>query len=223
MTRKIGLLSLLVVATLFIRDVSATPTEILPSSSHYQGRSYFDTWTAGGDHLTGRIDFAVYDTVTNPDEFVGAGFVNPGGNRYVYAYQIFCDDSTTALDYFAILNLDESGIGIDTTGDIDSQDDLTVDSVEPDLEYFNSSTTYGGMAVWEFDGGYLVAGEHSWFLVLSSDQDWIVGGYTFDRIVADGVPISPGNPEPGTLALLGFGGVMEFMRRRKLLRRHKTC
>lgn len=222
--RKAGLFGLLVVAMLFIGDVSATPTEILPSSSHYQGRSYYDEWTAGG-HLTGRIDFAVYDTVAHPDEFVGAdGFVNPGGNRYVYAYQIFCDDdATTALDYFAILNIDESGIGIGAS-DIDSQDDVSGDSVEPDLEYFTSSTTYGGMAVWEFDGGYLVAGEHSWFLVLSSDQDWIVGGYTFDKTVADGAPAPPpGNPEPCTLALLGFGGVMEFIRRRKLLRERTAC
>ena len=217
MIRRAGLLILLLVAMLFVQNAFATPTEILPSSSHYQGRSYFDEWTADG-HLTGRIDFAVYDTVANPDEFVGAdGFVNPGGNRYVYAYQIFCDDdSTTALDYFAILGIGEDAI--DSIASIDSQDDLSGDSVEPDTEYFNPDFS---KAVWEFDGGMLIAGEHSWFLVISSDHDWTKGTYEVVRSGDDDAPVP--NPEPGTLTLLGFGGVMEFIRRRKLLRRRTAC
>jgi hypothetical protein len=217
MIRKIGLLSLLVVATLFIRDVSATLTEILPASSHYEGRAYYSV-PMGGGGIAGRIDFAVYDTVTNPDEFVGAdGFVNPGGNRYIYAYQIFCDDtSTNPLEYFAILGIGDSAI--DSLNAIDSQDDLSGTSIQPDIEYFNPSFS---RAVWEFDSGLLIADVHSYFLVISSDHDWTAGTYAVMQ-TEDGETVVP-NPEPGTLALLGIGGVLQFARRRKFFRRRTAC
>jgi len=60
-TRKIKLLSVLISAVFLVQNASAN----LPHSSHYQGRSYFDEFDS-------RVDFAVYDTQTNPDELVGA-------------------------------------------------------------------------------------------------------------------------------------------------------
>lgn len=55
MTRRIGLLSVLAVATLLAQTASATLH--LPESSHYQGETFYSN-----DFLRGRIDYAVYDT-----------------------------------------------------------------------------------------------------------------------------------------------------------------
>jgi hypothetical protein len=67
-------------------------------------------------------------------------------------------------------------------------------------------------ATWKFAGGILAADEYSWFLIFSSDRDWVEGQYQMQT--AGGFPIS-GNPEPGTLALLGLGSAMLFARRKK--------
>lgn len=223
--RKISCFSLLVVAVLLVQNASAKPTEMLPESSHYQGRLYFDFYS-----ISGRIDFAVYDTEKYPDEFVGAdGYAGelswwpppPADNsRYIYAYQIFVDDdSIDVIDYFAILGLGDGAIVKDAnTNDewpISSVDDPSLEGVEPNSPYFVYSTAYGQMGVWEFISDSLSGGEHSWFLVLGSDHDWTTGSYTFDKTLADEGPIP--NPEPATLMLLGLGSAVLFTRRRKFV------
>lgn len=80
----------------------------LPESSHYSGISYYASSPASGKIQTGRVEFAVYDTQTSPDEF---DFTAPGQGRYVYAYQIFnysTNDygmSNAAVPYFVIQSL----------------------------------------------------------------------------------------------------------------------
>jgi len=207
----------------------------LPHSSHYQGRSYFDYGT-----LSGRVDFAVYDTQSYPDQLVGAGGRdedlpwwddtdteenNLDKYQYVYAYQIFVDDTGfDIIDYFGLLGLGENSIVKDPSTDelpIGSMDDIddiiTADAVAPDDDpYFASSSEYGKMVVWEFTNGFLTAGDHSWFLVLGSYHDYTYGSYTFDKTVADGTWVP--NPEPASIALLGLGGVLTFIRTRKKIR-----
>ncbi len=221
MADKKKLLVLLLPATMCLCSIAnAAVTELLPNSSYYEGKSYFSS-TVDGGLLSGRIDFAVYDTTTYANEFIGTDdYTNPGSGRYIYAYQIFCDaDATTALAYFGILNPDTGGAGIDGDSVLDYQDDGS-GGISPDSASIDLSSTYGKMGVWTFDGGYLVADENSYFLVLSSNQDWIVGGYTFDQTLADGLPIAgdgddppTGVPEPGTIALLGIGAML--FRKRK--------
>jgi len=227
-TRKIKLLSVLISAAFLVQNASAN----LPHSSHYQGRSYFDYGT-----LSGRVDFAVYDTRSYPDQLVGAWGRNEDlpwwddtdteennldKYRYIYAYQIFIDDeSNYDIDYFAILGLGENSVVKDPSTDewpIGSMDDIddiiTADAVAPDDDpYFASSSEYGKMVVWEFTNGFLTAGDHSWFLVLGSYHDYTYGSYTFDKTVGDSGPVP--NPEPGSIALLGLGGVLTFIRTRK--------
>ena len=87
------------------------------------------------------------------------------------------------------------------------------------MAYITSSTTLGIMGAWEFDDSLLAEGEHSFFLVLRSDTgpDW--GTYTFNKNLANQPPV-PGslpNPEPSTIALLGFG-MLTFLRRRRHVR-----
>lgn len=200
--RKIGFFSLLAAATLFAQNATATLT-----SSYYYGSTYYYTT----DGLHGRIDFAVYDD--RDEYFTLNGFQAPGSGDYVYAYQIFHDTwANPTISYFAILGIE--GAPVDG---IDCHDDQSSGIASTD-EYFTSSE-----GVWEFQNehgqGVLFAGEHSWFLVLSSYSDWVVGEYEIRTADDFPVPI----PEPAMITLLGIGGaLMMRMRRRKSVQRHKV-
>ena len=195
--RKIGFFSLLAAATLFAQNATATLT-----SSYYDGSTYYYT---GGLH--GRIDFAVYDD--RDEYFTVNGLEAPGTGDYVYAYQIFQDSwVSSALSSFSILGIE--GAPVDG---IDSHDDQS-DGIASTDEYFTASE-----GVWEFQNehgqGILSAGEHSWFLVLSSDTDWVVGEYEIKAAGDLPVPL-PDLPEPAMITLLAIGGaLMMRMRRRK--------
>lgn len=211
---KIKLLSLLLVVTLFVQNADAT--FLLPYSSHYQGRSYFSD---GG--VAGHVDFAVYDTLgPHGNEWTGAGFAAPGAGRYIYAYQIFNDiASADAIEFFTIMGKDDPPTphhitDLSTMSSQDPWEDypFIIEGVAPTDMGFNIDET---RATWEFAGGILVAGEYSWFLIFSSSYDWVEGRY--EMTTAGGLPIS-GNPEPSSIALLGIGGVLTFVRTRKKYR-----
>lgn len=211
--RKISFFIVLVVATLFVRIAGATTTTILPPSSHYQGRSYFRTMTSDGV-LSGRVEYAVYDTEvpTEFSEFKGNG-------QYTYVYQIFNDgeDTVSPLEYFAIFGIGEGAI-FDMATDIDSIDDNS-GGINSSAMYFgvHDANTGPDNAVWEFEGdNNLVIDAHSFFLIISSNYDYTTGTYSVTKSTSPYVPL-PGDahtPEPGTLALLGVGGMMLLRRRR---------
>jgi hypothetical protein len=211
--KRIRLLSLLFVATLFVQNAAATT---LPYSSHYQGRSYFDDSSTG---VTGYVDFAVYDTLgTSGDEWTGAGFTAPGTGQYIYAYQIFNDaGSADAIEFFNIMGIDDPTTphlldGISTMNTQNPWEDypLITEGVAPTNSFPNTNLAET-RATWEFAGGILVADEYSWFLIFSSSKDWVQGKYVVQT--EGGFPIT-GNPEPCTLALLGLGGTILFAKRR---------
>jgi hypothetical protein len=211
--KRIKLLSLLFVATLFVQNAGAT---LLPYSSHYQGRSYFDDPATS---VTGHVDFAVYDT-GGPygNEWTGAGFAAPGDGQYIYAYQIFNDaGSADAIEFFTILGLDDPPTPHHLAGvaTMDSQNPwenypLITEGAAPTGTRVNLDDP-PTRATWEFAGGILVADEYSWFLIFSSANDWVQGKYQMDT--AGGFPIT-GNPEPCTLALLGLGSTILFAKRK---------
>ncbi|NIP27423.1 MAG: PEP-CTERM sorting domain-containing protein [Phycisphaerae bacterium] len=207
--KKITFLCLFVAATLFVRSASAATMTIMPESSHYQGRSYFRTLTADGI-LSGRVEYAVYDS-QGGNEFSLAG----GTGRYTYAYQVFNDgeDTASALEYFAVLGIGEGAI-YDLVTDISSVDDGS-GGIDCTAMYFGAHDAATGPenAVWEFEGGILQTNAHSFFLVISSDYDYATGTY---QVIKSTSPITPiPNPEPSTIALLGIGGMMTLVRRRK--------
>jgi hypothetical protein len=219
--KEIRLFTLLLVMTLFVQNAAAGL--FLPYSSHYQGRSYFPESTTG---IKGFVDFAVYDTEVYGNEWVGAGFEQPGTGRYIYAYQVFNEvDSNSAIDFFTIMGIDDPPtphhlIGIDTINYQNPWElsQLITEGVEPTSTEINLSETQGS---WKFAGGILVPGELSWFLVFSSDNDWIQGKYMIET--SNIFPVTS-NPEPCTLTLLGLGSAIFFIKRRNsvAIKSHRT-
>ena len=183
---------------------------ILPPSSHYQGQynNSFDL-TSGGT-LDIHLEFAVY----TEDQFDSIGYT--GDSAYVYAYQVFSEQSSTAaLTYFALTGVNPSTIA-DVQNDIGEVESLKGGSIQsggeaPISSDFNPSVT---KAIWKFDDGEgaIVKGERSWFLFLYSDHDWIPGGIEFQPS-NDDIPI-PEVPEPATLALLACGAVLSLRRKK---------
>lgn len=216
--RKIGFLVLLLVAILLVQNASATSLADI-HSTHYEGRSYYSYAPEEGDKMSGHIDFAVYDTgAQNGQDFETEFGTAPGMGRYVYAYQIFYDGiSAGPLEYFAIVGIGENALAEPVNDNIgsmnDSLEDPSEEGVQPDKSYITSSTEHGMMGAWEFTNALLTVNEHSWFLVLRSDHDWKAGKYTFDSTLADELPAP--NPEPCTVALLGLGSIVLFVRRRR--------
>ncbi|MCK4752737.1 MAG: PEP-CTERM sorting domain-containing protein [Planctomycetes bacterium] len=218
--RKLRFLILFLAIALVVQTASvAYANTVLPSSSYYEGTTYYN-------NTGGYIDFAVYDTQsTDGQEFESRFGTAPGAGKYIYAYQIFADENSELINYFAIIGINESTFAKPINDNIGSLDDLTGDGITPDnafitatLDYENYGLEYGGIGAWVFDSNPLDedGGQHSVILVLRSDYEWIAGNYTFDRQIANSVPIV--TPEPGTLALLGFGSAMLLRRRRKSIR-----
>ena len=212
-TRKISFFIVLATAMLLPQIANAATTTILPASSHYQGRSYFRTFTADGI-LSGRVEYAVYDT-QGGNEFAQKGFTTPGTGQYTYVYQIFNDgdDTATPLEYFSILGLGEGAIN-DMATDIVSINDNS-SGIDATAMYFGVHDANSGpdKAIWEFEGDVLAIDAHSFFLVISSNYNYSAGTYNILKSSSPQAPIP--NPEPGTLALLGVGSMLTLLRRRR--------
>jgi hypothetical protein len=117
------------------------------------------------------------------------------------------------LEYFAVLGIGENAI-YDLTTDISSVDDNS-GGINSTAMYFgvHDANTGPDNAVWEFDGDILETNAHSFFLVISSDYNYATGTYNVIKTSSPGAPIP--NPEPSTIALLGIGGIMTLLRRRR--------
>ena len=131
----------ILIVTLYTTNAMSASNEYLPHSDHYQGQAYFDDFG-----YKGHIEFAVYDTETNPDQFVGRdGFdQSPSldwwtasaadNSRFIYAYQIFLDNiSSEVIEYFGLLGVAEGAIVRDESTNnewpIDAVNDASGDGV----------------------------------------------------------------------------------------------
>jgi len=191
---------------------------ILPPSSHYQGQHDRSINLGSEGTLDIHLEFAVYRDETSSGGIDESQAIqdltgHTGNSNYVYAYQIFCEQSSTAaLTYFALTGINSAAIA-DIQNDISQAGSLNGTSsggVEPSNSGFNASVT---KAIWEFDGGSIAQGERSWFLFLYSDYDWIKGDIQVKPLADDDIPI-PGVPEPATLVLLACGALLSLKRRK---------
>ena len=222
--RKIGFFSLLIVATFLVQNASALIA--LPDSTYADivgnwqgGRTYTE------DDFNVLVEFAVYE-VGNTTDVLEPGkswteqdlvteLVNELGmtGDYIYMYQIFQhqDEGYEDVTYFSILDIDGAAIDEALMEGTTALDDGEEGGISP--APIISETQ--GVWVWSFVNGYISTGQHSYFLVFSSDSEPVVGDYEI-KGPEDDLPI-PDVPEPGTLALLGLSSAIAFIRRKKFV------
>ncbi|RKY24446.1 MAG: hypothetical protein DRP62_03705 [Planctomycetota bacterium] len=184
---KFRLLILLFALALFVQGAGATP--IPPGGTLYD--SHTETFTFGG----GTVDVIceVYSYTSG---------------SYVYTYQVE-NNSTVGLSFFSVeLLLDSAASGPDwddTVGDVDPAYWDIVDSYESVNASFVSAITNG---------------QSSSLLWFQSDYAPTIGDgalFGFDSGMpsyASGWILTP-MPEPATIALLGMGGVVTLIRRKR--------
>jgi hypothetical protein len=210
---KLVVLSLAVAAMMIPAAQAALELTELPDGyvADWAGKSSYYVNLGGGQILHGHIEFAVYDTQAS-----SVGFAAPGGRQYLYAYQIFNTGTyaTAALNHFGLTGINPEAIA--SGNDIGTAQNPS-DGIDATQSYFNLTKT---KAVFEFDGGVLIAGENSFFLLIGSDYAPVVGGYVVvqnpnDDIVIPGDGTDDGNPipEPATLAILVSGALLGLRKR----------
>ena len=206
--RRIVLLSLLVCGVLIVQSAHAA---LWQEGSIHSGQSTREI-DIDGSSLSVRVDFAVFDTIANPDAWGGAnGFDIPGGGQYVYAYQIFNEEglSAEALKSFSLLQLGGEDLNEGSIMGTGWENDMTGQDISPEDILTASS--------WGFSG-FFIPGKYSSFLVITSDNSWVEGDYEVQRHVfsvpenVDDEFIS--NPEPVTMILFATGGCMIFRKKR---------
>lgn len=212
----------LLIVVMLLAFVPATQAALdrstLYESSYYSGQNDRSYDLGAEGILNIHLEFAVYR-----DETLYGGAVNEaqlmqdytgytGGANYVYAYQVFCEESSEAvLSYFALTGIDPAAIsdvanGIDEAGYLDDGIPTQSGGIAPSNSYFNDSVT---KAIWEFEGGSIVQGEQSWFLFLYSDYDKTAGNIEVRTVANDDIPV-PQVPEPATLAMLIGGSLLAY-------------
>lgn len=208
------ILSLLIMVCLLLAataQAGLAPTH-LPSSSYYQGRHSFSQDVGNGITLTGHVEFAVYTGTDAENAIAQTGY--EGDADYVYAYQVFnYQESDAAMTYFAVTGVDPTAVDSDAIG---AMEDFAGTGVEPGDYGFTADYTKG---VWQFNDATLIQGEHSWFLFIYSDYDWVAGDIQLQAMYDDDLPVpnEGGNnevPEPATLLILA-GGALLALRGRK--------
>ncbi|HPS54005.1 MAG TPA: PEP-CTERM sorting domain-containing protein [Sedimentisphaerales bacterium] len=226
--KKVIGVSLLAMALMLVSQVSATTLEtMLPSSSLYDGYTYYGETVTNTDgtssYMQGRIDFAVYDTKSG-NEWEAAGYTNPGNGQYVYAYQIFNDYngySELAVQAFSILGLNDAEISV-FAGSVGTEQDPAGGQDASDTTSDSTSVTWN-FSYTNLDNDYTIAvGDHSYFLIFSSNSSWVAGDYSLEAYNSD-LPVADVDsstnftpaPEPVTVALLGLGSLIAFAKGRR--------
>ncbi|MBN2455259.1 MAG: PEP-CTERM sorting domain-containing protein [Sedimentisphaerales bacterium] len=209
---KILSVGLITTMALFVQIASAAPTEMLPESS-YQGGAWQGSRYYNLDSINVKIDFAVYDTLAYPGEFTWAGEVDmPDTDQYIYAYQIFNSPAEGYDDIASFRLLDTDGQEIDESlmHSTCSQKDSDIPVLEGVVPEPTVSTVQGQW-VWSIAGGYISQGEHSWFLIFSSEYAPTAG--TYEVTAPADIPVP--TPEPATALLLSLGCAMLIVRSKK--------
>ena len=205
------ILFLFVMLTLLVSVMQAEP---LPLGSYYNGQ-HDESFNLGSEGILDlHLEFAVYKDEEAQTMQDWTGYT--GDADYVYGYQVFSEQSSTApLTYFALTGVNPSTI-TDVLNDIGEAESLNngafqSEGIEPTSSDFNATVTE---AIWKFEDGALLQDDRSWYLFLYSDYDWIAGGIEVQPD-NDDIPVPDNSvPEPATLALLACGTILSLRRRK---------
>ncbi len=171
---------------------NATTLTYLPESNYgsdgWQGSKYYNE-----DNIYAKIEYAVYDTLSD-----GFEFVTVGTGRYIYAYQIFTSGDT---GYTSIASFNIPGINTTNLSGIGTEDDLQGGAILADND--------GATLLWSFDADTLVDGTRSFYLVFSSNSGPVAGTYVIAPHETDDFPTPDDNPvpEPMTVMFVALGAV----------------
>jgi hypothetical protein len=190
--KKIYLAGLMVIVAGFAQNASAYLTASSLDKNKWDG---YKNYKQDGLDLT--LTFNVYDIIAHPSEVTAwAGSVDfgfPAGDRYVYAYQLFSNSlSLKDVAYFGILDKNGNHIepilmhGTQAVGD---------DGVKPDPNPSHEEDQ--GIWKWTKGGGFILATEHSAYLVFSSSYAPVRGKFEVKSSEESEPPV----PEPATIAL----------------------
>jgi hypothetical protein len=200
--KRFCFVGLLVIAAIFAQDASALPLPYSTYGADYGWAGYKD-YSEGGLDLT--LTFNVYDIIANPSEITwAAGADFPEGDRYVYAYQLFCDPlSTKDVSYFRILDKSGNPIAQALMHATQGVGEGVLPNPNPSPE------DKQGEWVWS-PGGYISKDENSAYLVFSSIYAPTRGKF---EVKASEQSEPPVVPEPATIALFCFASGFLVARR----------
>ena len=199
--KSIVVLSIIMVIAVLVQNASA-----LPSSSFDGGKwGGYDTYSDGAG-LNVEVVFNVY--TASSGEFTWGGQVSmPSTDPYIYVYQIFnSSGSSESVKSFSLLNSDKSAVASSLMHQTCSQTDGS-GGISPDP----SVSATPGVWVWSAGVGYLLAGDHSWYLVYSSNYAPTTGDFTVNTDSPTTPPVP--TPEPCTMALFGIASVLYAAKR----------
>jgi hypothetical protein len=200
MKNIVAVFSVVIVIGMLVQNALA-----LPSSSFDGGKwGGYDTYSDGAG-LNVTVVFNVY--AANSGEFTwGGGVPIPSTDSYIYVYQIFNSSSSENVKSFNLLNSDKSAVASSLMHQTCSQTDGS-GGISPDL----SVSATPGTWVWSSNGGYVLAGAHSWYLIYSSNDAPTTGDFAVNTDSPTTPPVP--TPEPCTMALFGIASVLYAAKR----------
>lgn len=196
-----AVLSVVIIMAVLVQNASA-----LPSSSFDGGKwGGYNTYSDGAG-LNVTLVFNVY-TASSGEFTWGGGVPMPSTDPYIYVYQIFNSSSSESVESFNVLNSDKSAVASSLMHQTCSQSDGS-GGISPDP----SVSVTPGTWVWSSGvGGYVLAGDHSWYLIYSSNYAPTTGDFAVNAASTTPPPVP--TPEPCTMALFGVASALYAARR----------
>ncbi|MGB7581997.1 MAG: hypothetical protein WBL85_06065 [Sedimentisphaerales bacterium] len=201
MKNIVAVLSVIMVITVLAQNALALPSSSLDGGKWGGYNTYSD-----GAGLNVEVVFNVY-TASSGEFTWGGGVPMPSTDPYIYVYQLFNESSSTeSVESFSVLNSDKSAVASSLMHQTCSQSDGS-GGISPDP----SVSVTPGVWVWSSGVGYLLANDHSWYLVYSSNYAPTTGDFAVNAASTTPPPVP--TPEPCTMALFGIASALYAAKR----------